>query len=330
MSPARASGDNSQNATGIATESISFSASNFDPDAKTRNESRSKDEWANSRTYLKGLGGLDPYTQAALMLERYPNYPPDAFHTSGRKRCAAVKRALETWVPRLLSCAPNLGFYSLHWYHLPGLCERDSDPRKRYMLETRATWLKALRRALRGSCCYWKLEVGDEGRLHIHVLADLDALPPEIPRGGEVVKKVYDPGGLIDYLSKPAAPYTVENLAVWIEAGQAGARRHNLSGTLNCPDKRTYKPPSRAALVPSVYKMDSVEPLKVSQDVQDVPVPLENPGVQTLKKIRFYELHRSVSGGGLEGEGSGEGKPFFRADLCHRNCATTAFAASSA
>lgn len=213
-------------------------------DEKTQGNLRSADEWSKARAWAKSLEALTPYEQAARMIERYPNHPPDAFYHSSAIGRRTAQKARETWLPRLLSVTPDPYFYSLHWYHLPGLSAADADPRKLRCPKTLARWLKALERALKGSATYRKFEVGDEGQLHIHVLADKNALLPDLSRGGEVVKQAYDLDGLIAYLSKPAAPYTIENLAVYLEAGRSGKRRPNLSGPMNVPDKRTYKVPA--------------------------------------------------------------------------------------
>jgi hypothetical protein len=193
-------------------------------------------DWQRAREYRDSLDLETPTDRAARYYAKYPNYPPDKFHTTGAARKAAAAKALKPtgWATRLFKQLdhPNTPayFYSLHMTHL-GLPVDYADPRFIYyplvIAEIKAAIAKHLPRPY-----YWKLEVGNEGSAHVHLIAgpshSLDHL---IFNGSKVIQPIR-PGSevrLLAYLSKPAAPFTASNCATYLEAKQT-SRLPNLSG----------------------------------------------------------------------------------------------------
>ncbi len=201
-------------------------------------------EFARARAELDALSNsADLYEVAKHHVTRWPKHPPDFFYDSGTKRLTGALEALgngEDWACRLVSVVPNLHFYSLRHTHL-GLPAAAAAPERFLHHSTAACWKRAIKGQLSGSL-YWRLELGDAG-VHAHVLAADNAGLLHLPRGGEIVKPVYDLLGAVAYLCKPAMFYTAENLALWLEAKRC-AQLPNLSGTMRLPNKRTWLNPS--------------------------------------------------------------------------------------
>lgn len=198
------------------------------------------DEFARARADLDALTNTDPYEAARQYVARWPDHPPDFFYDSGTKRQTYVLEALgggEGWACRLLSVVPDLHRYNLHAEHLdlPPEC---AEAARLCCRRNIRRWLQAIRAKLKGPL-YWCLEVGENGRVHVHVLAAGDAGLLHLPRGGEVVKRVYYLPGLLEYWGKPAMPYTAPNMALWLVAKRRG-RLPRLSGTVRVPNRRTW------------------------------------------------------------------------------------------
>lgn len=200
------------------------------------------DNFARARADFNALATADPYQAARLLVERWPHHPPDFFYDSGGKRRDFVLEALgggEGWVCRFLWPVPDPYRYNLHAEHL-GLPPECAEAALLLCPRNVRWWVRALRAKLKGPL-YWCLEVGENGRVHVHVLAAGDAGLLHLPRGGEVVKRVYNLPGLLEYLGKPAMPYTAGNVALWLIAKRRG-RLPKLSGTVRVPNRRTWHP----------------------------------------------------------------------------------------
>ncbi len=207
----------------------------------------------------------DPIAAGHDYVLHFPGYPPDVFQDSTRRRKHQVRRALgdgDGWACRLLSSVPDLCLYTMHAHHL-GLPEVAASPERLFEPSNVRQWREAIKATLSGPL-YWVLELGECGRVHAHVLGGATAGLPHIRRGGGVVTPVHDLEGLLGYLSKPVAPYTGPNMALWLAAKRRG-RLPKMSGTARLPNARTWGC-SRAIAVPSVFTFVStpLEPLKSS------------------------------------------------------------------
>ncbi len=194
--------------------------------------------WREAQAHLRGLD--DDYDRAAaLHLERYSRYPPDAFHTSPGKRRMKVRQAFGGgygWASRLFGSLDRPHLYTLKAKHL-GLEEELEAAGGFYQHDVVRRWVEALRAQFEPPL-WWRLELGNG--VHIHVIAAWDAGLMHLSRGGEVVKPIYDPEGLLAYLMKPSAAYTRRNLALWLEA-RARGRLPRTSGTIGVPNRRSWR-----------------------------------------------------------------------------------------
>jgi hypothetical protein len=105
-------------------------------------------------------------------------------------------------------------------------------------------WKAAILRHFRGAH-RWRLQLGNAGRIHAHVLADLADGPPELARGGELAKpceSYFETA--VCYVLKPPIDYNAEHLSLWLEAKKRG-RLPALSGTHGIPSRRTWGHPSK-------------------------------------------------------------------------------------
>ena len=195
--------------------------------------------WQGARGFLRALEQSDDYTRnAELLIQHYPNHPPDAFYNSpniNRQKMYAALGGGDGWASRLLGSLDRPHFYSLRAEHL-GLEETLMAAEGYYRREVVYKWREAVRAQLVPPL-WWRLELGNS--VHIHVIASRDAGLMHIRRDGEVIKPIYDPEGLLMYLMKPPE-YTVRNLALWLEARKRG-RLPRTSGTIGVPNSRIWR-----------------------------------------------------------------------------------------
>jgi hypothetical protein len=192
---------------------------------------------------------LDTHAAAAAYVARWPRHPPD-FFTDCRR--AAGRRAFESgdgWACRLLSCLETPAHFTLHAQHLD-LPREAAAPHLLFDRANVRRWKAAILTAFKGPC-RWRLELGDEGRVHAHVLADAAELP-ELPRGGRVVSPcLHYWETAVRYVLKPPLIYKAEHpalsaahLALWLEAKKRG-RLPTLAGSRGIPNRRTWGRPSK-------------------------------------------------------------------------------------
>lgn len=103
-----------------------------------------------------------------------------------------------------------------------GLPQRFTASRYLYDFEVVQDIVGAIRERTDGPVFY-RLEVGKEGRLHVHLIADGAREFLYLPRGGEVVKPVVYLLGLMAYLHKPPVPYSLEAEMEYREALERNA-----------------------------------------------------------------------------------------------------------
>lgn len=187
----------------------------------------------------------DPALEAQLYFKRYAAYPPDPFIDTTAKRRRKVCEDLEDgegWAARLWGTLNEPHAYSLHAEHL-GLPPRCADPTNFYCRENVALWKAAIDAAFTKPL-HWKLELGE--RVHVHLIADREAGLPHLPRGGELVKSIYDLEGWLFYLAKPNAPWNERNMALWLQATRLGCfpqlkrRLPHLSGTMGIQNRKNW------------------------------------------------------------------------------------------
>ncbi len=197
--------------------------------------------WKAVRDYRDSLDNESPKEKAHRYFARYPSYPPDRFHTTSAARTRAAKGALRpvAWATKLFQQVnhPHTTalFYSLHMTHL-GLPLEYSDPRFIYYPLVVEEIKAAIARFIPKPYA-WKIEIGNEGAAHLHILAGYAALLDHLIFEGSKVAQPVRPGSeltLLAYLSKPAAPFTATNYAIYLEAKQSKQRKTlpRLSGQL--------------------------------------------------------------------------------------------------
>jgi hypothetical protein len=203
--------------------------------------------WQAVRDYRDSLDNESPTEKAHRYFARYPSYPPDRFYSSTRQRLASAKRALRpvgfaTRLFKQLGC-PNTRayFYSLHMKHL-GLPIDYADPRFIYYPLIIAEIKAAIARFIPKPYA-WKIEVGNEGAVHLHIIGGYSPLLDHLVFEGSKVAQPIRPGSeitLLAYLSKPAAPFTAFNYAVYLEAKQSKQTKTlpRLSGQLGLKKSR--------------------------------------------------------------------------------------------
>lgn len=141
---------------------------------------------------------------------------------------------------RLFGCLDRPHLYTLHAEHLGLEPEYGSCASFFYDRELIDGWKNALKEKLEKPF-FWKLE--SASRVHCHAIASESAGLLNIPRDGEVVKRI-KPGDemkVARYLYKPHAVYSEENLAQWIE----GRRQHlghlpHMKGYFGLPSVRSW------------------------------------------------------------------------------------------
>lgn len=199
--------------------------------------------WDESRDHLGHLTYdpfVDPKEAARRHFSLYPDHPPDDMvDTTGMRRRKMLKMFYKDNKPaqKLFGCLDQAHHYTLHAEHLE-LPVEYGDPEHFYLRDYINGWRTAVKTKLKPTL-WWKLELAT--RVHVHVIASHDAGLEHIERGGEVIKPIYDPEGIMTYLMKPKAPYTERNLGLWI----AARRMHiiqfpHMSGSYGLPNKRTW------------------------------------------------------------------------------------------
>ena len=208
-----------------------------DPD---KNQEARHEAHEARRTFIAGVPSCADLTRVAVELcVRWPDYPEDPFVDSKGRRRRKARKAFdngEGWAARLFLSLENPYFYTLHTHHLglpPELGEVDC----LYDHKSVKRWLTALKTQIKPPF-RWKLEFAE--RVHVHVIAERDAGPPQIRRDGQVIKPAKDYDGLIEYLSKPSAPWTPKPVAAWMRAKRRGGRLPRTSGTVGLPNKKTF------------------------------------------------------------------------------------------
>lgn len=104
----------------------------------------------------------------------------------------------------------------------------------------------------RNNVIWFKLEVGENGKIHAHVFASHDAALNHLPRGTtpqHKVRLIDTPEDAVSYLLKPALSYSTEHLALWIQARRNCPKPKKLprvSAFRNLPNSRTWNKENRA------------------------------------------------------------------------------------
>ncbi|MDQ3398602.1 MAG: hypothetical protein M3511_12695 [Deinococcota bacterium] len=207
-----------------------------DEQSKARREG-----YRRARAYFDAIpDDADIEHEAQVILERYGNYPRDPFLRTTAKSSRRMKDAFgdgDGWAFRLTANLPQPCAYTLHASHLE-LPETCSDPANFYCPNNRDLWKGAIRRALKPPL-HWKLELGE--RVHVHIIAGHDAGLLHLPRGGELVKPIYDLEGWLFYIAKPAAQWNAHNLALWMRAkAKRQGNLPQLSGTWRIPNRKRF------------------------------------------------------------------------------------------
>jgi hypothetical protein len=183
--------------------------------------------WKAAREYRNSLDNESPTEKAHCYFARYPNYPIDKFYSTTRQRKAKAKHALKSsgWAQRLFDQLgyPNTNtpafFYSLSVSNL-GLPIDYSNPQFIYyplvIAEIKTAIAKHIPKPL-----YWRIEVGRDGAVHVHLIGPHAPLLSHLAGEGSKRVQAIRPGTeltLLAYLSKPTAPWSAANYGIYLEA----------------------------------------------------------------------------------------------------------------
>jgi hypothetical protein len=151
---------------------------------------------------------------------------PSRFKNSRKQKQGRANRAFRRGGPayKLAKSHKQTCLYTLHYHHLglPKAFARASMIYDRHALKI---WRDVLKKHFKKPYFY-RFEVGRDGRLHVHVLADIDAGLLWLPRSGKVVKPIQK-GTLIKvliYLSKPPVPLSGQALKEYEEGCEEALR----------------------------------------------------------------------------------------------------------
>lgn len=221
-------------------------------------------DWQTARADLECLEAAPDFQDAAAAYHaRWLKHSPDYFIDRRRERARRAFDNGDGWACRLLSSVETVAHFTMHHRHL-GLDISSSAPHLLFSRANVALWKAAILRWFKGPC-RWCLELGEHGRIHAHILADLWDGPPGLDRTGRTVipcEGYYET--VVGYVLKPPLSYTADHLAIWIEAKSRG-RLPTLAGSRGIPTRRTWDDPSRLrvyfALAPSItLEHTSAEP----------------------------------------------------------------------
>jgi hypothetical protein len=194
-----------------------------------------KTEWAKANAYNKFCRkSYEPREAAHQYFNLYPDFPTDKFYTTGNKRAAAAKAALQPvgWGARLLAQLDYANtpayLYSLHMGHLGLDPTIYADPEHMYF-EFVTDGIKAAIAHLIPRPYYFKIECGRLAGVHVHLIA---AAAPSLEYltfdRSEVVKPLWSgrERGLFEYLAKPVAPWSALNYETYLAAKAATSPRN--------------------------------------------------------------------------------------------------------
>jgi hypothetical protein len=210
----------------------------------------SEKDWKAARDYQLALATETPTETAYRYFAKYPNYPPDRFYTSTRQRLASANKALRPtgWATKLFN---QLGypqrpayFYTLAVANL-GLPIDYADPHFMYysvvIAEIKAAIAKHIPQPY-----YWKIEVGIDGAVHVHVIGPHAPALAHLAHPQSKRVQAIQPGTevrLLAYLSKPVAAFTAQNYGIYLQAKATKQTKAlpNLSGQLGIKKSQVKK-----------------------------------------------------------------------------------------
>ncbi len=156
-------------------------------------------------------------------------YSQSRFLNSAKKKKGRFNQAIKPGKPayRLfyeLSEPFETYFYSLRHHHLE-LDRELAASRNLYDHEAIKLWKEQLKQAM-DAPYFYKFEVGQRkdgslGKLHVHLVADIDAGLLDIPRDGEIIKPISsfeDYGRVLRYLLKPPVASSALAKAEYLKA----------------------------------------------------------------------------------------------------------------
>lgn len=172
---------------------------------------------------------------------------PSRFIKSSQKRNGRARRAMgydgAGPASRLLSVLEEPCFMQPHLIAHLGLSSWFRTSRFLYDHDAVKEAVEAIK-AQTVSAVYYRFEATRTGKAHVHLIADGAKEFLELPRGGELVKPVYDLEKLMFYLAKPAVPAGEaalreyrEALLQWRREGRAPPR---ISNYLRLPRKKAW------------------------------------------------------------------------------------------
>ncbi len=194
----------------------------------------------------QGWSYINPMSRYYRLLERDDLVDkadlPWEFVDSNKRVSSKLNRAFKPDGPatQLFTEIERPYLYTLHaaQLHIPKKYDHARCIRKQDAL---SVWRVALRERFTG-VWFYKLEVGLEEVLHVHVVADEWAGLPELRRGSELCKPIRkgDEKKVMRYLAKPPCYPTTKRVDEYLRAKKrvGGARLPEVSGYVGLPSKR--------------------------------------------------------------------------------------------
>jgi hypothetical protein len=216
-----------------------------------------KEDFSAAKDYLKRLVKdltLSPLEAAAEYEAAWPTITAEPLRESNRRQGQKAWRAFygekegdTQRMSKLFSCLdrPCRYIVTAKDLNLPQELEISAGF---YDKAVNEAWVKAIEKLFntknRNNVIWFKLEVGENGKIHAHVFASHDAALLHLPRGTtpqHKVRLIETPEGAVSYLLKPALSDSPEHLAIWIQARRAYPKQlPKVSRFRNLPNSRTW------------------------------------------------------------------------------------------
>lgn len=216
------------------------------------------EDFANAAFFLDSLVAnpmLSPAAAAQRYVETHPNIDAYPLRYNERRQSQKAWRAFygkkekdTQRMQKLFACLDRPCRYIITAKDLD-LPKEFENSAKFYDRAVNQAWKTAIETLFntknRNNVLWFKLEVGESSRTHVHIFANHDAALTHLPRGTtpqHKVRLIETPEAAVSYLLKPALSYSTEHLALWINAKRQHSGKHlpRVSGYRNLPNSRTW------------------------------------------------------------------------------------------
>lgn len=189
---------------------------------------------------------LTPQEAAAIYWKAYGQFVVvDSMKTKSRpKRDMQALLAIEDDAASMRTFLGQLDgatAYSLHYHHL-GLLREDAEPDKVHCKATMKKWRDAIDEHFPNQPIKAWFQVGDNGRVHVHIIASAPKGKLARIESKKVVQPLYEAEGFISYLFRPYLSWNEESLARRIKAErQRNAEREQFNDKRQLPRTKFTK-----------------------------------------------------------------------------------------